>query len=190
MERLGCVRVTTAYEFFCAVKDNLDFIEHAHMNRSKPPFEATNYMLFYYASDEKDAEGKEFCTAVLDRSEMWDCSAVKGSSTCYEFAGRAETSIETRHLPCPCEYCSSHSDDMECTNAHVVGNKTLHAMTLVEYDDSEYIKMPLDNHTIRDLMHFIRSHKIPLPRDKKKANLIACIADNLAEFITAEDAIN
>jgi hypothetical protein len=80
LERLGAVRVSTAYEFFCAVKDHVEHTEQAYMSRAKPPCEATNYMLFYFASDENDAAGKEHVAAVLDRETMWDCTAAVGSS--------------------------------------------------------------------------------------------------------------
>ena len=52
------------------------------MNKAKPPFEATNDLLYYFAADDSDAEGKN-CDFVLDRSEMWDNTQVDGCSSSY-----------------------------------------------------------------------------------------------------------
>ena len=70
-EKLGTERVSNAYEFYEAVSKHLVLTEKSYASKPKPPFEATNYLLYYFAANEQDAVGKT-CHFVLDRTRMWD----------------------------------------------------------------------------------------------------------------------
>ena len=144
----------------------------AYMSRAKPPCEATNYMLFYFALDENDAAGKEHVAAVLDRKTMWDCSAAVGSSTCYEFVGLPGSSLSMRYLPCPCQACCDDTLAEPCSNLCIVGEKTATAMSFIEYEDIDMLHMPLTTYTNAVLLRFLKKHKIKSPKQKTKDNII------------------
>ena len=122
-EKLGAVRVSKAYEFYCALKECSKSPQErtkrgdmtTKSRRPKPPFEATSYLTLYAACDMTDAIGKVDCHIILNREEeMWDCSKISGSSGCYEFMGMREKFeddkrclLRVRFLPCCCNYCSN-----------------------------------------------------------------------------------
>lgn len=182
-ERFGAVRVSTAYEFFTAVKENLHLDEKAYLKRENPPMEATSYLLFYVAANATDAEGKEH-SIVLDRlKDMWNCTGLKGSSSAYEFVGLPEGQISMRYLPCPCESCCSGDSD-RCTNKDFVGEQTVSEMTLVECDCPELLHAPIGtNHTNAVLEAFIKMHHVKLPRSRRKDELVKTIVEHLSEYI-------
>ena len=121
------MRVSTAYQFYCAVKSSLRFIPKCYDHAPKPPFEATGYELFYYAANEIDEAGKTDVMVTLNRAEMWDSNELHGCSQCYEFVGMAplpdsnESHIGKRAFPCACENCLRDDYDA-CTNSHIVGH--------------------------------------------------------------------
>ena len=143
--------------FFQAVKDHLIFKPQAYnMNKAKPPFEATDYLLFYFAADEMDAQDK-VCDFVLNRSGMWDCTAVSGSSASYEFMGMPRSEIAMRTLPCPCEFCFAGRYTM-CTNRDIVSTYNNTTVSLRVVEAPELMQMPLgSNYTISVLKAFPES---------------------------------
>lgn len=68
-EMLGKLRVSNAYEFYCGVRDHCTWKEKDWEKKPKPPFEATNYILYYFAANAQDAVGKD-CDFVLDRKSV------------------------------------------------------------------------------------------------------------------------
>jgi hypothetical protein len=145
-ERLGVVRVSTAYEFYEAVRDHLKLSVSAYVTKEKPLFEATKYMLFYVASSADDALNKE-CAFALDRTgEKWDCTGVSGSSGSYEFSGLSNSTIQMRYLPCACVSCQNNNIE-ECTNQELVGQTSEHHVELKVHNCPEYLTAPVEaNH--------------------------------------------
>lgn len=143
--------MSTAYEFFQAIQENLIFVAGVYEKRAKPTFEATGYQQYYYAADETDEIGKTMVTATLDRSLMWNCSAVKGTNTCYEFIGLPRCADEkhwmaTRKLPCPCcaFVCYNYN---ACTQRDIVGPVTEHTMNEIRtVECPNRLTAPLNNY--------------------------------------------
>lgn len=67
-ESLGTVRVSTAYQFFSAVKTHLHLKSSTYEYRQKPIFEATKYDIYYVAADDCDAAGRDDVAFVVDRT--------------------------------------------------------------------------------------------------------------------------
>ena len=186
----GTVRVSTAYGFYEAVKNHLILDKKDYEGREKLPFEATSYQLHYIAANESDAFGKDDVTAVLDRTTMWNCNVVNGSSSSYEFIGlprcdNGEFIIKKRFLPCPCLKCLQEKYD-ECTNLDIVGQMKSHTMReIVEAECPDYLTAPLDGYTARELQAFIKLYNNNVvPREcKTKADFIRFIVNSLAAFI-------
>jgi hypothetical protein len=172
--------VSTAYEFYEAVRDHLIFKESSYQNKPKPPFEATNYMLFYFAADEKDAEGKE-CAHVMDRSQMWDCTKLPGCSTAYDFVGMPDSLVLMRTLPCACGCCYSGLYD-HCTNVDIVGSFADRPMRQIHVDCPERLQEPLSAYTIAVLKAFARDHDVRVG-SLAKPLLIEFVRTSLPEFI-------
>ena len=172
------------------MKTHLILDKRDYKNREKLPFEATSYQLHYVAANESDACGKDDVTAVLNRTTMWNCNVVSGSSGCYEFLGlpRAENGdfkIKRRLLPCPCLKCFEEQYD-ECTNVDVVGLMKSHTMReIAEVECPDFLTVPLDNYTVCEMKAFIKLYNNNIvPRHcNVKADFIRFIVDNLAEFI-------
>jgi hypothetical protein len=182
--------VSTAYQFYEAVKKFLKFIAKTYSNdKAKPPFEATGYELFYVASDEQDEQGKTDVAMTLDMSTKWDCTPLPGCSTCYEFIGMQATvdnrnQIGMRTLPCPCEFCLCLSFEL-CVNKHIVEDMGFFEMSEVEFINSpNELEQPLaSKYTVADLKAFILHHDLKLPKDCRKPALIEFINGQLAQFI-------
>ena len=94
---------------------------------------ATSYMWIYCASDPKDAEDKHANhMVVLDRTKMWDATAIRGCKNNYAFETvrgdtlHPNTNLRSRTYPCPCQPCRSGSKEQECLNMNIVGRWTYH----------------------------------------------------------------
>jgi hypothetical protein len=187
-ERLGVVRVSTAYEFYEAVKKHLNFIEQSYLARSKPPFEATSYMLFYFAADARDAHGKH-CDLVLDRSQMWDCKPINHTNISYEFLGLPMSRIQLRNLPCPCENCFNEMYEI-CTNRCIV--KAFKVVPLKQIVAGEYLQLPLESnkaYTKAVLKAFLTQYNIRVPGTLNRHDLINRVLTHLVEYLLpAEDS--
>lgn len=188
---MGTVRVSTAYEFFQAVKEHLVFEPKAYMNRAKPTFEATDYMLLYYAADANDAVGKA-CNFTLNRSEMWNPSVLKGSSTKYEFIGLASSKIAMRSLPCPCQQCFAGTYAM-CTNIDIVSTFLEKTMTITVIEAPEYLELPLAPN--RDyskplLRAFLQLHDVRLGGVMSRLAMIDLIHLQLSDYLIAAPLMN
>jgi hypothetical protein len=187
-EKYGTVRVSTAYQFFEAVEEHLIFVHQDYTNREKPPFEATNYLLYYYAANEADEIGKERISYTLDRKEMWNCTAAKGTMNTYEFVGLPPTTggdfeILMRDLPCPCDSCLTGSY-AECSNSHIVGAMENCPMKEIPpIDVPALLTAPINTNTIPFLKAFIKQYKDKLPKVQSKTALIKFITDELSEYI-------
>jgi hypothetical protein len=156
-EKFGIVRVSTAYEFFTAVKKLLVFSQHYATTKDKyfkPLMAATNYVLLYVASDEADALGKVDVDMILDRSTMWDCTVLTGSSSKYEFCGMDHVpaagahNIGMRFLPCPCKHCYQN-DFAACSNQLIVG--------VMEYSMMKYKASPVCHDTLEEPLEFYKN---------------------------------
>lgn len=183
-EKLGVVRVSTAYEFYQAVKDHLVFKEKAFLCKPKAPFEATNYILYYFAANEQDAEGK-ICDYVLDRSKMWDNSEVPGCKKAFEFIGLPFSKLKMRDLPCPCAFCCRELYD-RCTNRLIVSNFSELQMRRVAFETPEYLHLPLEGnrlYTVGYLKAFMRRHDKRVPGSIKKDDLIQLIMTSLGDYL-------
>ena len=90
--------MSNAYEFYKAVQEHVKLIEKSYVNKPKAPFEATNYILYYFAANAQDVEGKT-CDAVLDRAQMWDTTQVPGCFSAYDFVGLPGCKLSMRILP-------------------------------------------------------------------------------------------
>ena len=116
-EIFGVVRVSTAFEVYMALYNHLKldkYFETIKEKYKKSPMAATNYELYFVAADHADALGKplEHVHIILDRTKMWNASALPGSSYVYEVAGvthekqndktGASYNICMKFLPCPC----------------------------------------------------------------------------------------
>lgn len=183
-EKLGVARVSKAYEFYETVKEHLLFQPQMYTNKAKNPFEATNYVLYYFAADENDAEGKE-CDFVLDRSAMWDNTAVDGSSKCYEFVGLDNIKLKTRHLPCPCENCCVELRFDMCLNIDIVGAFTEYAMREISIEAPEYLQRPIGvkGNTIKFFQAFLKRHNVRFAKSLSRPKLIDLIESRLGEYL-------
>ena len=183
-EKYGTVRVSTAYEFYEAVKEHLLFREKAYMNNSKPVFEATNYILYYFAADAKDADGKTH-DYVLDRSKMWENTHVNGCSNAYEFVGLPSGKLNMRELPCPCGFCFAEHHAL-CSNLEIVPQFKEFTMREVITDAPEYLQLPLEDkkeYSVRVLKAFAKRYNLRVPGSIKKDDLIALILRQLTEYL-------
>jgi hypothetical protein len=185
---LGLVRVSTAYEFYEAVRQHLIFVEQTYTNKAKPPFEATNYMLFYFAADAEDAEGKH-CDYVMDRTQMWDCTKLPGSSTSYDFVGMPRSLVKMRTLPCPCGFCCAGAYDY-CTNIDIVNVFVDRPMRQIHVACPERLQEPLNNYTVTVLKAFMREHGKRIPGGAGKPALIALVTAQLPDYIDPAAAPN
>ena len=132
---MGLVRASIAYEFYIAVRDYCILKASSKAKWKKPTFEATNYQLYYCASDDEDARGKLDCHMVLHRStDMWSCSKLEGCKGAHEFVGVPEiddvshnSKINMRFLPCPCgAWLQGDVGNCTNTNAHCGDYDTNH----------------------------------------------------------------
>jgi hypothetical protein len=180
------VRVSTAYGFYEAVRDHLHLKVQAYMNKEKPVFEATKYLLFYVAADANDAVGKEHCF-VLNRSEMWNCTSVPDTSKSYNFRAYPDSRLSVRYLPCPCLHCFNGQVEV-CTNVDIVGEEVVHEISLVEHVIPELLFEPLDRNYINAVLEgFITQHNLRLPRRRTKPEYIKLIREQLPDYIIAEE---
>jgi hypothetical protein len=153
------------------------------MSKAKLPFEATGYLLYYFAAHAADAVGKEqWCAAIVDRTTKWHCTPVNGSHGSYEFGGLTGNSIAMRYLPCPCQSCFNNNPGA-CTNLTFTDKAVTIAMRLIEIDCPDTLQLPLSKYTILILTSFLRLYEIKLPKDKKKPSLIATITEKLGQYI-------
>ena len=186
---MGTVRVSTAYEFFQAVKEHLILEPKAYMNRAKPVFEATDYLLWYYASDDTEAVGKN-CDFVLNRKEMWNPTLLKGSSSKHDFIGMASKKIMMRSLPCPCEFCATDRFEL-CINSSIVSNFTESSMSISLVEAPEYLELPIamnKKYTRDFLRSFIQSHGMRVGGSMTKAKMIELIHLHLQDFLVVDTA--
>lgn len=182
----GVARVSTAYEFYQAVREHCILKEKNWENKPKPPFEATNYILYYFAANAVDAEGKE-CDYVLDRTTMWDNTEVRGCASAYDFVGMPGSALTLRELPCPCSYCCTGRYE-HCTNMCVVGEFRGIAMSAVEYDCPEFLQLPLTGYTIKFMKAFMRKHEVRIPaRVTKKNDIIQLMMQTLGDYMLPEN---
>lgn len=166
------------------MKEHLIFQEKAYLNKAKPPFEATNYILYYFAADNIDAVGKN-CNFVLDRSEMWDNTQVSGCSSAYEFVGLPECKLNMRMLPCPCLACGDWNYD-QCSNRTIVSAFKEIKVSEVVTNSPEYLQLPLETnklYTARLLKAFLKRHNKRVPGSLKKCDLIRLITLELNEYL-------
>lgn len=182
------MRVSTAYEFYKAVKDHVVLREQSYMHVAKRPFEANNYILYYVAANEIDAEGKEY-DILLDRSQMWDNTGTPGSSSSYEFVGLQNIKLHMRALPCPCYNCVC-GEYNACANFHIVGRFDEIAIKEIITQGTEYISLPLESHTVRVLKAFVKHHKGRVPGIINKPTLIRLINDTLVEYVLPMISLN
>lgn len=118
LEKCSRVRCSTAYEFYRALVDNMPPVEDWRTKtikqmKDKKQMTATKNIFIYAASDEDDAkqvkEGD--MNIVLDRSKMWNCSAVTGCQSHYEFRnvhGNDNANLIMSKWACPCANCTEH----------------------------------------------------------------------------------
>ena len=172
------MRVSNAYEFYSAVKKYCTLEEKSYLFNKKEPFEASSYMLFYVAANAEDAVGKEHIFTLDRANDMWDCKAVAGSSSSYEFAGGAESTISLRYLPCPCLACRE-SNFVECTNQDVVGRYEGQTVTLAETVSHNELIEPLETYKNAELVEFMRRHRVRAPQTKNKTAYIEAIRTDL-----------
>ena len=192
-EKLGALRVSRAYEFYLAVK------EHCVLKKPKTRssqdkdsvFAATSYQTYYAASSPSDAIDKE-CAIVLDReNDMWNCTAVNGSKSNYEFFGLPEieeshsynTQLNMRFLPCPCQFCLQ-GDSAQCTNSTIVGtvapSQIYYKAPTVAPDVLDIDK--LESYSNDVLLAFIKSKNLK-GRRSRKADMIALIRSYYARLL-------
>ena len=180
---MGVVRASLAYEFYTAVRDHCKLKCIDKPKWEKPAFEATSYQLYYCASDEDDARGKEDCHMILHREkDMWNCTTVEGCHGKYDFSAIAEVAdgdhnekINMRFLPCPCWHCF-RGNFGECLNEDIVGilteSKIMYtAPTIVPVELCE----PLEKYTVAVLKGYIKRHDIHVRKGRH----------NKSEFIDA-----
>ena len=191
-EMLGTLRVSNAYEFYLGVREHGQLKEQTWETRPKAPFEASNYMLYYFAANAQDAVGKD-CDFVLDRTEMWDNSNVPGCSFAYEFVGMPGSAICMRRLPCPCAFCCGERYD-QCTNPRITGAFRNIAMRRVDVDCPEFLQLPLETnkaYTIKVLKSFIRQYEQRLPaRLTTRDEIIQFVMQTLRNYLLAPDNAN
>lgn len=176
-----------------AVNDHLDFTPPQNLlKNAKGPFQATGYELYYFAANEKDEEGKTLVSETLDRTQMWDCNAAKGTNSAYEFVGLPQAGdgsyfITIRDFPCPCSVCRS-MNYAECELQDTCGEIELRAMKYKEPADCpDILTAPLISYGVKVLKAFIklRNDKVPGANVRKEA-LIKFIIDRYREYIVFE----
>ena len=180
-ERLGVLRVSTAYEFYQALQQYLVLKEQAYMDREKPTFEASNYLLFYVAAGDEDAVDKE-CIFALNRMNKWDCTGVTNTNLCYEFMGLQESCIALRHLPCPCQHCATF-DYGCCDNKEVVGEMTMQEVYYKEVDCPDVLVEPLTSYANAVLLAFMQANGVKIPTHKIKTEYIAALRGKVPHLI-------
>lgn len=197
-ERLGVLRVSTAFEFYMAVKEHLMFnktFPSIGEKYRKGQFEATRYELYYVASSVEDAEHKpaDDVHMVLDRSKMWDSNAAETSSRCHEFVGfgGAGDNLALRFLPCPCEHCCMPGAHMgnyaSCINKHIVGDvRTVRIDEKYGEASLDMLQEPLTQYTVAALKLFLKSkiNKLPRMLRVRKQDYIIIIRIHLSELIS------
>lgn len=196
-ERHGTVRVSTAYEFYSAVQEHLVLNKRSYERREKPPFEATAYHLHYFAANAEDEVGKEGVSGTLDRTKMWNCSVLKGSSSCHEFVGLprgngGEYRIKKRFLPCPCSQCRDELYHL-CENVDIVEQMEEGTMKLINaVECPDVLTVPLSEYTIATLKSFIKlNNNNKLPSEcTTKPTLIRYITTNLAHYVARNGNAN
>jgi hypothetical protein len=194
-ERYGTVRVSTAYAFFQAVDQHLEFSAQNYERKEKPPFEATGYKLYYYAADQDDETGKRDVAHTLDRKQMWDCTAIKETNRCYEFVGLPPVGdvpqLSLRYLPCPCECCRDENYG-QCGNAAIVGEMKTSSITFKQPAECpDRLETPLNQYINDILRAFIKMYENKVPaRLTTKAQLVKHILDNHQEFVHVPDDAN
>lgn len=192
-EMLGTLRVSNAYEFYLGVREHGQLKEKTWQNMPKAPFEATKYMLYYFAANAQDAAGKDHCDFVLDRNEMWDNTNVPGCSFAYEFVGMPGNAICMRRLPCPCALCCAERYD-QCTNPRITGAFRNVVMRVVDVDCPEFLQLPLEtnkDYTIKVLKAFLRQYEQRLPaRLTKRGEIIQFVMQTLRNYLLEPDVDN
>ena len=187
---LGKLRVSNAYEFYCGVRDHCTWKEKDWEKNPKPPFEATNYILYYFAANAQDAVGKD-CDFVLDRTEMWDNTQVPGCSSAYDFVGMPGSTLCMRALPCACAFCCANRYE-QCTNRFYVGSFREVALSVVEINCPEFLQLPLETNrlcTINVLKAFMRRHQKAIPaRVTRRDDIIRLVMQELRDYLL--DPIN
>lgn len=176
------------------MKTTLSFKGKCYDSKPKQPFEATGYELFYYAANEQDETGKTDVMVTLDRSQMWNCSELKGSSACYEFNGMENSFIGMLHL-LECGRCRVrvlHVYAVNMMNARtgteIVGDMNVLEMKYIAaVDVPDTLTLPLNTYSIATLKAFLKHHSIKLPKKRNKINLIQCITDVLGQFILVNE---
>lgn len=192
-EQYGTERVSTAYQFYLAVKKHLVLDESAYnQDKEKPIFAATSYKLYYVAADEADARDKDDVFLTLDRTKMWDCNVVNGSSRCYEFIGQpvgadGKLRITKRFLPCPCSQCRDASYE-NCLNNDVVTTTTTNVIKVREAEGCpDNLDVPLNQYTNGMLKAFIKlyhvNNKCPVELSTKPL-LINYIMVNFSDHVS------
>ena len=167
------------------MRDNLNLSEKSYLTKPKRPCEATNYILYYFAANAQDAEGKT-CDYVLDRSEMWNSTQVPGCKAAYDFVGMPRNRLSMRTLPCVCAYCCADRYG-QCANVGIVGNFDEHSVSLVEVDCPEFLQLPLEGnrtYSINVLKIFLRRHNVRIPSDVTRRNdVIQLVMQSLGQFL-------
>ena len=140
--------------------------------------------------------GKADLRSTLDRRQMWNCSVVNGSSSCYEFLGMQkgednEYRLRKRFLPCPCVNCFHENYD-QCSNQHIVGLFQEHTIKkIVEPECPDMLTPPLSDYKRDVLKAFIQLYHDKVPSGvTSKPQLIQCISAHLAVYVNhpAQDA--
>ena len=154
------------------------------MNRvKKAPFEATNYMLYYFAADADDAVGKA-CDHVLDRTKMWENTLIPGCKTAYDFGSLPESVLSMRNLPCVCSFCCADRYH-QCTNTDIVGRfQDIPVSRVAEAECPPTLQEPIEGnraYTIGVLKAFLRQYEpaVRLPANLRRLALVKMIRDRL-----------
>lgn len=187
-EKLGSKRVSKAYEFYDTVKEDLKLPDRCYFSKPKPPFEATKYMLYYFAANELDAAGRQ-CDYVLDRSQMWNSTSIPGCRSAYDFVGITGSRVNMRVLPCACAYCCG-GRYAQCSNVDIVGRFVDYRLSLVECPD--YLQLPLEGnraYTAAVLKVFLRAHNVRVPSTvTRKADIIRLVMQNCGDYLLPANA--
>ena len=177
-----------------AVKSHLTFKPNTYSSQAKGPFEATGYHLFYFAADADDAARRPSSdvSLVLNRSEKWNCTLLKGCQGCYEFIGpqNIEKTGQVIHrlLPCPCHNCYRQFYQ-QCTNKNIVDEISEQNVSLVEGEDcQDFLEAPLDNYSVATLKAFMELHNVRIfASAKKKSDLIKQIIEDLSHCVITSE---
>ena len=151
-----------------------------YTKRPKRIFEATKYYVYYVAADKDDALNKEDVDLTLDRSQMWNCSVLNGSSSCYDFRGLplqedGQYRIQKRFLPCPCYNCYNDNYNA-CLHLNIVATINTSIMKLVNAGDCpDILQVPLNQYSNDILRQFIKrynNNKVPSQYNIRKETLV------------------